>query len=109
LIKIKNHSLSSVPLFLNDILKVLFIEEEFLPLAHKFKKNIKKYDFSEVKKKTLGEIICNKISPKFNKCDENKNIIAFEKVKDHEAFKKNIKHGLYFFFQKILYGKQKMY
>ena len=35
LIKIKNHSLSLVAPFLNDILKVLLIEEEFLQLEHK--------------------------------------------------------------------------
>ena len=41
LVKIKNHSLSLIAPFLNDILKVLFIEEEFYQLSHKFKKNIK--------------------------------------------------------------------
>ena len=38
LVKIKSHSLSLVPPFLNDILKVLFIEEEFYQLSHKYKK-----------------------------------------------------------------------
>ena len=64
LIKIKNHSLSLVAPFLNDILKKLSIKEEFYQLSHKFKKNIKNNYFSEEKKKTLGEIICNKISLK---------------------------------------------
>ena len=66
LAKVKNHSLSLVPPFLNDILKALFIEEEFYQLSHKFKKTIKNNYFSEAKKKTLGEIICNKISPKYS-------------------------------------------
>ena len=107
LIMIKNHSLSSAPPFLNDILKVLFIDEKFLPLAHKFKKNIKKYDFSEVKKKTLGEIICNKISPKFNKYDENRNIITFEKVKDHEVFKKILNMDYITFFKRYYIASKK--
>ena len=107
LIRIKNHSLSAVPPFLNDILKVLFIEEEFLPLDHKFKKNIKKYVFSEFKKKTLGEIICNKISPKFNTCDENKNIITFEKVKDHEVFKKILNMDYITFFRRYYMESKK--
>ena len=62
LIKVKNHSLSLVAPFLNDILKELSIKEEFYQLSHKFKKNIKNNYFSEAKKKTLGEIICNKIN-----------------------------------------------
>ena len=87
LAKVKNHSLSLVPPFLNDILKVLFIEEEFYQLSHKFKKKIKNNYFSEAKKETLGNIICNKISPKYSR-DKNENIKTFNKVKDHEIFKK---------------------
>ena len=106
LIKIKNHSLSLVAPFLNDILKVLFIKEEFYQLSHKFKKNIKNNYFSEEKKKTLGEIICNKISPKY-KCDENENIKTFYKVKDHEVFKKILNMDYITFFKKYYMGSKK--
>ena len=106
LIKIKNHSLSLVAPFLNDILKVLFIEEEFYQLSHKFKKNIKNNYFSEEKKKTLGEIICNKISPKY-KCDENENIKTFYKVKDHEVFKKILNMDYITFFKRYYMGSKK--
>ena len=106
LIKIKNHSLSLVAPFLNDILKVLFIEEEFYQLPHKFKKNIKNNYFSEEKKKTLGEIICNKISPKY-KCDENENIKTFNKVKDHEVFKKILNMDYITFFKRYYMESKK--
>ena len=106
LIKIKNHSLSLVAPFLNDILKVLFIEEEFYQLSHKFKKNIKNNYFSEEKKKTLGEIICNKISPKY-KCDENENIKTFYKVKDHEVFKKILNMDYITFFKRYYMESKK--
>ena len=53
--KAKNHYLSFVVNILNDILKILLIEEVFLQLNHELKKNMKK-------KNTLGEIIYNKIS-----------------------------------------------
>ena len=62
LIKVKNHSLSLVAPFLNDILKVLSIKEKFYQLSHKFKKKIQNNYFSEAKKETLGKIICNKIN-----------------------------------------------
>ena len=106
LIKIKNHSLSLVAPFLNDILKFLFIEEEFYQLSHKFKKNIKNNYFSEEKKKTLGEIICNKISPKY-KCDENENIKTFYKVKDHETFKKILNMDYITFFKRYYMESKK--
>ena len=106
LIKIKNHSLSLVPPFLNDILKVLFIEEEFYQLSHKFKKNIKNNYFYEAKTKTLGEIICNKISPKY-KFDENENIKTFNKVKDHEVFKKILNMDYTTFFKRYYMESKK--
>ena len=106
LIKIKNHSLSLVAPFLNDILKFLFIEEEFYQLSHKFKKNIKNNYFSEEKKKTLGEIICNKISRKY-KCDENENIKTFNKVKDHEVFKKILNMDYITFFKRYYMESKK--
>jgi len=87
LTKTKNHSLSSLPPFFNDILKDLSIKGKFYQLSHKFKKNIKNNYFSELKKKTLGDIICNEISPKY-KLDKNANIKTFNKVKDNEVLKK---------------------
>jgi hypothetical protein len=106
LAKVKNHSLSSVPPFLNDILKVLCIEEEFYQLSHKFKKKIQNNYFSEAKKKTLGEIICNKISPKYSR-DENENIKTFIKVKDHEIFKKILNMDYITFFKRYYMESKK--
>jgi len=106
LAKVKNHSLSLVPPFLNEILKVLFIEEEFYQLSHKFKKNIRNNYFSEAKKKTLGEIICNKISPKYKK-DENENKRIFRKVKDHEVFKKILNMDYITFFKRYYMESKK--
>ena len=106
LIKIKNHSLSLVAPFLNDILKVLLIEEEFLQLEHKFKINIKNNYFSEAKKKTLGEIICNKISSKY-KYDKYENIKTFYKVKDHEVFKKILNMDYITFFKRYYMESKK--
>ena len=106
LAKVKNHSLSLVAPFLNDILKVFFIEEEFYQLSHKFKKNIKNNYFSEAKKKTLGEIICNKISPKYKK-DENENKRIFNKVKDHEVFKKILNMDYITFFKRYYMESKK--
>ena len=107
LIKIKNHSLSLVVPFINDILKVLSIEEEFYQLSHEYKMNIKKNFFSESKKKTLGEIICNRISSRFTRHNENENIKTFKKVKDNEVLKKIFNMNYVTFFKRYYMESKK--
>ena len=109
LAKVKNHSLSLVAPFLNDILKVLSIEEEFYQLSHEYKKNIKNNSFSKEKKKTLGDIICNTISPKYKKYkdNENENKKILEKVKHHEVFKKILNMDYITFFKRYYMESKK--
>ena len=107
LAKVKNHSLSSVPPFLNDILKVLSIKGKFYQLSHKFKKKIQNNYFSKAKKETLGKIICNKISPKYRRHDKNENKKTFDKVKDHEIFKKILDMEYITFFKRYYMESKK--
>jgi hypothetical protein len=104
LAKVKNHSLSFVVNFLNIILKILLSKEVFLQLNHEYKKNIQ--NFSKEKKKTLGEIIYNKISPKYH-CDENWNINTYDKVKEHEIFKKILNMDYITFFRRYYMESKK--
>mgnify|MGYP006988910025 CR=1 FL=1 len=85
--KTSNHSLSSITHFSNSIIKGLGINEEFYQLSYEIKKNIKNDYFCKLKNKTLGEILCNKISPKY-KQDEYENKKTFERIKDHQVLKK---------------------
>lgn len=85
--KTQNHSLSSIPQFYNSIINSLGINEEFYQLSYEIKKNIKNDYFCKLKNKTLGEILCNKISPKY-KQDEYENKKTFERIKDHQVLKK---------------------
>jgi len=107
LTKIKNHSLSLVAPFLNDILKVLSIEEEFYQISHQYKINIKNNFFSESKKKTLGEIICNRISSKYKNHDENENKRIFDKVKDIDVLKKVFNMDYITFFKRYYMESKK--
>ena len=86
--KVKNHSLSLIVPFLNVILKVLLIEEEFFQLDHEYKKKLTKKCFSEEKKKNLRDIIINNISSKYKNYNNDENKKILEKVEDHEIFKK---------------------
>ena len=72
--KIQNHFLSFIIFFINDILKALNYEQRFLKLDQSFKVNIKKDFVESLKKKTIGEIIDNKISTKYKKKIDNKKI-----------------------------------
>ena len=85
--KIQVHYLSFIILFLNDILKSLNYEYRFNKLDYKFKKNIKKEYIESLKKKTVGEIICNKISKKYTHQEEDSNKLLKEKLKEINVFK----------------------
>ena len=104
--KIKNHSLSFIVPFLNAILIVLDIKEEFFQLSYDFKKEIKNSYFCELKKTTLGDIICNKISPKY-KHDENENINLFKKLENHEVLKNIFKMEYNTFFKRYYMESKK--
>jgi hypothetical protein len=105
--KVNNHSLSCIVPFLNVILIVLDINEEFYQLSYEFKKEIKNSYFCELKKKTLGEIICNKISSKYIKHDENKNINLYKKLENHEILKKIFKMDYITFFKRYYMESKK--
>ena len=105
--KVNNHSLSCIVPFLNVILIVLDVNEEFYQLSYEFKKEIKNSYFCELKKKTLGEIICNKISSKYIKHDENKNINLYKKLENHEILKKIFKMDYITFFKRYYMESKK--
>ena len=107
LAKVKNHSLSLVVPFLNTILKVLLIEEQFFQINYEYKKNIKNKCFSEEKKKTLGDIIINSISSKYKKHEYDINDRTLKKVKDHEIFKKILNMDYITFFKRYYMESKK--
>jgi hypothetical protein len=82
--KIQVHFLSFVVYFLNDILKSFGIREKFLKLDYKFKKDVNKQKFAEIKSKNIGEIISSKISTKY-KTEENVNKNLYELLKTNEV------------------------
>jgi hypothetical protein len=84
--KIQVHYLSFIVLYLNDILKSLNYECRFHQLDYTIKKNIKKEFIESLKKKTIGEIICNKISEKY----------THEKVDSNQSLKKKLEENIVF-------------
>ena len=57
--------MSFIVYFLNDILRNLNFNQRFLKLSYHYTGNIKRDFIKSLKKKTLSEVICNNISPKY--------------------------------------------
>ena len=104
--KIQIHFLSFIILFLNDILKSLNYSQQFLKLHQSFKENIKKDFVESLKKKTIAEIIDNKISTKYKKKIDNKKI--YEELKDKEDLKVLFKENYLVLFKNIYYENKKI-
>ena len=85
--KIQVHYLSCIPSLINDILKQLGYKEKFLEISYDFKKNVNNKFFKELKTKKIFDIICNKISKKYTKIDEDFNIKLYENLQYNEDLK----------------------
>ena len=85
--KIQVHYLSFLVSFINDILKNLDIKDKFFSLNYTFKRNVNKDFVDSLKKKNIGEILCNKISKKYKKY-EYSNTLVYNKVKQNEVMNK---------------------
>ena len=70
-----------------DTLKEFNYDEKFLKLDHDYKIQVNKEFVDSLKEKTLADIICTKISSKYQTRDENTNKIIYEKIKGNEVLK----------------------
>ena len=102
--KVQTHFITFILMFLNDLLKKLNINKKFLKLDYKLKKIIKKDDLEILKKKTLGEIISDKISRKYRQKNEDYNKQLCEEIKKNNILLSNIFSIKYItLFKKIYY------
>ena len=101
--KIQVHYISFITLFLNEVLEQLNFEQRFFKLDYFFKKNVNMKFVESLKQKNLGEIICNKISSKYKKDNENANIKIYEEIKKNEIMNNILSENYLKFFKKIYY------
>ena len=106
--KIQVHYLTFIVNFINIILKTLNYEQRFFKLDYELKKNVNKKYFDSLKNKTIGEILCNKISIKYKKQNENANIKVYEQIKDMEILKKILSENYLKLFKKIYFKSNKI-
>lgn len=106
--KIQVHYLSFIISFLNDILKHSNYRHEFLNLDYEFKKKVKKEFVESLKSKSIGEIICNKVSDKYRKYDENTNADIYKILQNDEVLNKILSENYTQLFRKIYFYSNRM-
>ena len=79
--KIQVHYISFICKFINIVLEQLNINLRFKKINYEFKKSVNKKHILKLKNLTIGEILCQEISPKYTKNTE-KNKKIFEKIKN---------------------------
>jgi hypothetical protein len=78
--RIQVHYLNFIIDISNELLNYLGYKHEFIDIDYNIKKVISKKKFSSLKKLNIGQIICQKTSPKFKNHDKLKNKNIFEEV-----------------------------
>ena len=105
--KIQSHYLSFIISFLNNILEILNYKQQFFKLDYEFKRNVKKNFVESLKRKTLAEIVCNKISIKYKHKDVNSNFIIYNEIKENKILNNILSENYVKFFKKIYYKSNK--
>lgn len=85
--KIQVHYLSFIISYINDILKNLNYNEQFLKIDYNYKKTINKDFLDELKTKKISDIVCIDISSKYKK-DKSENRNVYEKIKGYKIINK---------------------
>ena len=101
--KIQVHYLSFIIAFLNVILNSLNYKEQLFKLDYKYKKNINKQFVESLKSKTIGEIVCNKISVQYKKHDKNSNKNLYSILEKDEVLNKILSENYLTLFKKVYF------
>lgn len=106
--KIQIHYINFIVDFVNDILENLKYEQRFFRLKYKMKKNVKNENIKLLKQQSIGELLCNKISLKYRKKDENSNKKVYEIIKQDSILNKILSENYLKLFKKIYYKSNKI-
>jgi hypothetical protein len=112
--KVQVHFLSFVVDFLNVIIATQGFAQKFIDIDYSIKKQVKKDKVSKLKKETIGELLCEKVSSKFKKQiqeSEFKNKIIYEEIRksNNEGLNFIFSQSLISFFKNVYCQKEKVY
>lgn len=101
--KIQCHYMSFIVSYLNNILKNLNYQQKFLKLDYKYKRNVNKNFVESLKKKTIGDILCNNISNKYKHSSIDNNKELCKKIKNIKIFNNILEDNYLTLFRKVYY------
>ena len=93
---------------LNDLLKQIGIQNKFIRISHKVKKNVKISNFENLKTKKLSDILLLEISPKFRSYDKDHNKKLLETIQDMEEIKDILNENYLTFFKEVYYKSERI-
>ena len=105
--KIQNHYMNFIVSFLNEILQFLGINQKLYFLNYKFKFNITKNFNCQLKNKSIGDILCNDISPKYKK-SPNTNQIIINIIKNYPIINSILSEKYLNLFKNIYYKSKRI-
>ena len=103
---IQVHFISFIINFVNEILLLSGFEDKFYSISYNCKKKIKKSYFNDLKIRTIGSILSQKISKKYKK-DENTNIKLYDKLIKNNIIKDFLSKQYINVFNNIYYRNKK--
>ena len=92
----------------NDLLKQIGIQNKFIRISHKVKKNVKISNFENLKTKKLSDILLLEISPKFRSYDKDHNKKLLEAIQDMEEIKDILNENYLTFFKEVYYKSERI-
>lgn len=101
--KIQCHYMSFIVSYLNNILKNLNYQQKFLKLDYKYKRNVNKNFVESLKKKTIGDILCNNISNKYKHSSIDTNKELCKRIKNIKIFNNILEDNYLTLFRKVYY------
>ena len=93
---------------LNHLLRLIGIQNKFIRISHKIKKNVKISNFENLKTKKLSDILLLEISPKFRSYDKDHNKKLLEAIQDMEEIKDILNENYLTFFKEVYYKSERI-
>ena len=107
--KIKVHSTNFIFELVNSILKIVGFEDiKFRSISYAVKSDVKYDKILSLKKMTIKELLCQKLSPKFKNKTNEDNEFIFESIKDNPIIKNLSDKKFLEIFKEIYCKKEKI-
>lgn len=105
--KVNGHYISFIKDYSNTILEVFEFGEQFENIDYQYKTKINKKNFPLLKKRNIGDILNQDISPKLRKHPRDHNKKIFEKFKNNPFINKLFSQNYIYLFNSVYYKSER--